>query len=212
MQLGDLLLGLLVLILYELLHELAGLVPEVVVADVHLYLAVVDIDDVRADVVEEVSVMRNDENRALIIHEEILEPHDACEIEVVRRLVEQDNIGRAEQCLCKQHLDLKARIHIAHHRFVEVRRNAEPLKYAACVGLGFPAAEFGKLLFKLGRTYAVGVVEIGLVVYRVLFLAAVVKALVAHDYGVHNGVIIVHVLVLLEHGHALFRGDGDGAC
>ena len=94
---------------------------------------------------------------------------------------------------------------------MEVRRNAEPLKNAACVGLGLPAAKLGKLLLELGRAYAVGIVKIGLVVDRVLLLAAVVKALVAHDYGVHDGVIIVHVLVLLEHRHALFRGYGNAA-
>ena len=77
--------------------------------------------------------MRNDEHRALIVHEEVLEPHDACKVEVVRRLVEQDDIGRAEQRLSKQDLYLKAGIYIAHHRLVEVGRNSEPLKNAARV-------------------------------------------------------------------------------
>ena len=106
MQLCDLLLRLLVLVLDEPLHELAGLVPKVVVADVHFYLAVVYIDYVGADVVEEIAVVADDEDGSLVVHEKVLKPHDAAEVEVVRRLVEQNDVGIAEQRLRKQHLDL----------------------------------------------------------------------------------------------------------
>mgnify|MGYP001037127213 CR=1 FL=1 len=80
LQLLNLLLGLLVLILYQLLDELAGLVPEVVVADVHLYLAVVDVDDVGADVVEKIAVVADDKDGALVVHQEVLQPDDACKV------------------------------------------------------------------------------------------------------------------------------------
>ena len=110
-----LLLRLLVLVLDELLYELAGLVPEVVVADVHLDLAVVDVHDVRADVVEEVAVVAHDQDRALVVHEEVLEPDHALEVEVVRRLVEQDDVRLAEERLSQQDLDLEAGVHVAHH-------------------------------------------------------------------------------------------------
>ena len=49
LQLLDLFFVLAVLILDHALHQLAGLVPELVVADVHLDLAVVDVNDVGAD-------------------------------------------------------------------------------------------------------------------------------------------------------------------
>ena len=80
LQLLNLLLGLLVLILYQLLDELAGLVPEVVVADVHLYLAVVDVNDVGADVVEKIAVVADDKDGALVVHQEVLQPDDACKV------------------------------------------------------------------------------------------------------------------------------------
>ena len=58
LQLLDLLLVALVLVADHGLHHLGGLVPEVVVADVHLDLAVVDIDGVGADGVQEFTVLR----------------------------------------------------------------------------------------------------------------------------------------------------------
>ena len=94
---------------------------------------------------------------------------------------------------------------------MEVRGNAEPLKDPACVGLRFPAAKLCKLLLKLGSPDAVLIAEVGLVVDGVLLLAAVIQALVAHDNGVHDGVGVVHILVLLQNAHALFGGDMHGA-
>ena len=211
LQLGDLLLGLFVLVLNELLHELAGLVPEIVVADIHLYLAVVYIDDVGADVVEKVAVMRHDEHRALVVHEKILEPYDAGKVEVVRRLVEQYYVRASEQSLGQQYLDLHSRVHIPHGRIVKGGGHAETLQNAACVGLCLPAAQLGKFLLKLCGAYAVLVGEIGLVVNGVLLLAAVVKALVSHYHRVHDGIIVVHILILFENAHALFRRYGNAA-
>ena len=203
--------GLLVLILNELLHELAGLIPEIVVADIHFYFAVVDIYDVCADIVEEVAVMGYDKYSALIIHEKILKPDNACKVEVICRLVEQNNIGRAEQSLRKQHLDLHSRVHIAHERVVIGRGYAETLQNSACVRFRLPAAELSKLLLEYRCSQAVLVGEIGLVVDSVLFLAAVVKTLIADDNGVHDRILIVHILVLFENRHTLFRSDVDRA-
>ena len=43
--------------------------------------------------------MGNDDDRIVKIDEELVEPVDSVEIEVVRRLVEQQNVGIAEQRL-----------------------------------------------------------------------------------------------------------------
>ena len=205
MQFFNLLLGLFVLVLYELLYELAGLVPEVVVADVHLYLAVVYVHDVRADVVEEVAVVADHEDGTLVVHEEVLEPDDALEVEVVRGLVEQDDVRLAEERLGEQDLDLEPRVHVCHERVVEGGVHAEALEYLAGVGLGLPAAELCELLLELGGADAVLVREVCLFVDGILLLAALIEPHVAHDDSVEHGVGVVHALVLLEHGHAGLR-------
>ena len=48
----------------------------------------------------------------LIVEDEILEPVDGLDVEVVGRLVEHDDVGLAEQRLREQHLDLQPRVSI----------------------------------------------------------------------------------------------------
>ena len=84
----------------------------------------------RADSIEEVPVVADDDHKAgiLVIQNEILEPVDGLNVKVIRRLVEHDNIGLSEQCLCKQHLDLQARVGVGHQIIVEFHRDAEALQ------------------------------------------------------------------------------------
>ena len=155
--------------------------------------------------------MAHDEHRALIVHEEVLEPDDARKVEVVRRLVEQDNIRVAEERLREQHLDLEARVYLAHKALVQRGVDAQPLKDAPGVALGLPAAELGELLLKLRSADAVFIRKIRFIVYCVLLLAAVIEPLVAHDDGVKHGVIVVQALVLLEYRHTLLCVERDAA-
>lgn len=65
LQFLDLFLVLAVLILDHALNQLRGLIPELVVADIQLDLAVVDINDMGTYIVQEVTVMRYNEDGAL---------------------------------------------------------------------------------------------------------------------------------------------------
>ena len=92
MKLLDFLLFLLVCILCHLQGQLTGLVPEVVVAGEEGDLSEVHVADIGADLIEEVAVMRDDDDRVREVREEVLKPVDRGHIEVVRRLVEEQNI------------------------------------------------------------------------------------------------------------------------
>ena len=59
---------------------------------------------------------------------------------------------------------------------------------------------------KDGKTVLIG--EVGLFVDSVLFLHHIVQMLVAHDDGVHDGVFVIGVLVLLQNGNP-FAGIHD---
>ena len=106
LQLFDLFFLLLVRFLHLADHELARLVPEIVVAGVQRDLAVIDVRDRRADAVQEVAVVGDDDDRVLEVDEELLKPVDRVEVEVVGRLVEQQDVGIAEQGAREQHFDL----------------------------------------------------------------------------------------------------------
>ena len=74
---------------------------------------VVDVGDVRADRVQEVAIVRDDDQRAVVADEELAQPVDRVEVEVVRRLVEQQRLRMAEQRLRQQHAHLLAALQLA---------------------------------------------------------------------------------------------------
>ena len=157
--------------------------------------------------------MADDKDGSFIIHQEVFQPDDAVQVQVVCRLVQQDNVGMAEQSLRKQHFDLQTRVDVAHQVFVQGNVHAESLQDPRSVAFGFPAAQFRKFLFELGSADPVLITEVFLVVDGVLLFAAVVKTLVSHDDGVENCKVVIQALVLLQHGHSALRIQNDGtAC
>ena len=59
--------------------------------------AAVELDDARRDGVEEGAVVRHDHDAALEADEQLLEPGDRVEVEVVGRLVEQQHVGDGDE-------------------------------------------------------------------------------------------------------------------
>ena len=94
---------------------------------------------------------------------------------------------------------------------MQLGADAQTLQQPGGIAFCFPAAQLCKLSFQVGSPQAVLIGEVGLFVDGVLVLHHVVQMLVAHDDGVHDGVIIVGVLVLFQNGHPLGGVDGDGA-
>ena len=114
-----------VIVLLLLEGQLARLVPEIVVAHVDLDQAEVDIGDVGADLIEEVAVVGDDDHRILEAEEEILQPGDRLEVEVVGRFVQQEHVRVAEQSLGEEHAYLVAAFEFLHLFVTQLFRNAE---------------------------------------------------------------------------------------
>ncbi len=81
------------------LAELPLALVEVVVAGVRDDLAAVDLDDPVHDPVHEIPVVAGHQQRRRTGLEELLEPEDRFDVEVIRRLVHQQHVGLAEQHL-----------------------------------------------------------------------------------------------------------------
>ena len=87
-----------------------------VVALVGVEVAAVDLADPLGDVVEEVAVVRDGEHGALVVVQELLKPQHAFGIEMVCRLVKQQQVGRFEQKAAQRHAAaLAAREHVDRH-------------------------------------------------------------------------------------------------
>ena len=183
------------------MNQLRGLIPEIVVAHIHFNLVVIDIDDVGTDGVEEVAVVADHDNGAGELQKKILQPVDGVNVQVVGGLVHHQDIGVAEQSLRQQDLHLETGIHMGHLRFVELGTHAKALQNPAGVGFGFVAAQLGILGLEIGGPQAVLIGKVLLFVEGVHLLADLIEVQIAHNHRVHDGVVIVLVLVLLQDGH-----------
>ena len=83
----------------------------------------------RADGVQKVTVMadHDDEAGVLVIQNEVFQPVDGLNVEVVGRLVEHDDVGLSKQRLRQQHLHLVSGVGVCHEVIVVLDRNAETL-------------------------------------------------------------------------------------
>ena len=100
---------------------------------------VVDVGGVGADVVEEVAVVRDGDDRAVVAVEEVFEPVNGLEVEVVGGLVEEEGFGVAEEGLGEEDADLLAALQLGHLALVEFVGDVEALEEDCGVGLGLVA-------------------------------------------------------------------------
>ena len=89
--------------------------------------------------------MRNDDDRVREVREEVLEPVDGRDVEMVRRLVEQEDVGRAEERLCEQDAHLFRRREFVHLKVMLRVGDAESVEELCRLGLRVPAVELGEL-------------------------------------------------------------------
>ena len=71
-------------------------------------LAAVELDDARGHRIEKGAVVRDQEQRTAKVVEQVLQPEDGVEVEMVGRLVEQQHLGRRDQRLCQRDALLRA--------------------------------------------------------------------------------------------------------
>ena len=207
-ELGDLLLALLVLALDA--GADAGLLEDhvVVAAGVGDDGLVVDVGGVGADVVEEVPVVRDGDDGAVVAIEEVLEPVDGLEVEVVGGLVEEQRFGVAEEGLGEEDADLLAALQLGHLALVELVGDVEALQEDGGVGLGFVAVFVADDAFEFAEAGAVFVGHLGLGVDDLALFEGGPEGLVAHDDGVDDAVGVELVLVLLEDADLFWANDG----
>lgn len=88
---------------FEALLLAARLLEIIVAAGIKRELALIEMHDRRHGAVEEIAIVTDDQHGVRIGLEMVLEPKRAFEIEVVRRLVEQQNVGLEKQDRAERH-------------------------------------------------------------------------------------------------------------
>ena len=211
MQLAYLLFLFLVLVADKLLNKLAGFIPEIVVARIHLHLVVVNVHNMRAHGVQKVAVVAYHQNGAVVINEEFFQPFDAVDVQAVGGLVQQDDAGRAEQRLCQQNLYLLALGKCVHLHGVLLHGDAQAVQKLVCLAFGLPAVQLGEFALQFGRALSVRLGKIRLGIQRIFFFHNGIQLRVAAQHHIHHTVIFIAEMVLLQHAHAVVRPKGNAA-
>ncbi len=116
-----------------LLHQ-----PGRVVALVGDAAAAVELEDPAGDVVEEVAVVGDDQDRARIVAQVAFEPRHRLGVEMVGRLVEQQQLRLVEQQLAQRHAAALAARELRHVRVV--RRTAQRVHRLVDLAVEIPQA------------------------------------------------------------------------
>ena len=158
LEMCDLLLVLFVLLSQLLIPALLFLGIERVVAVIKLRPAVDDLDDALRDLVEKPAVVRYGEHRTLKVQQIVLQPLGRVHIEMVRRLVEQQNV----RILQNEPGEIDARLFAAGEGVEKLlshrRRDIQAVCHLAAAHLGVVSAErfkAGEQLVILGEQRAV---------------------------------------------------------
>ena len=100
-------------------------------AGIQLGALVGDLDGARGDTVEEVAVVRDDDERARPVEQIVLQPLQRGEVEVVRRLVEQQQIRLLQQQLAERGARLLAAAEVRRRSRLLLAREAEAIQHLA---------------------------------------------------------------------------------
>ena len=165
----------------------------------------------RADGVQEVTVVAHHEDGVLEVGQPVLQPCHGLEVQIVGGLVEEQVVGVSEQCLGQQDAHFLIGAHVLHQHVVPVLFDSEAREKGGGVALGVPALEFGELLLQLGGLDAVFVAEVRLGVEGVFLRHDVVKHGVSAHHGVDDGVFVEFKVVLAQHAQALAGAESHAA-
>ena len=122
-------------------HDLALAEIEVVVARVGEHLAAIDLDDAGDEPVDELLVVRRDNQCAREALQELLEPEDGLDVEVIRGLVEQERAGAHEENAGERDAHLPSAGELADVAFDHLGREAEAGEDVARAGVERVAVE-----------------------------------------------------------------------
>jgi len=121
---------------------------------------------------------------------------DRVEIEMVRRLVQQQSLGMTKQRLRQQHADFLSALQIAHLLLVKLFGNVQPIEQNCGIALGGVSILFGDDAFEFAQTHAVIVGQVVLGEELLALFNGLPQAAVSHDHGVDHAIRVKGKLIL----------------
>ena len=165
----------------------------------------------RTDLVEEVTVMADDDDRVVKVQQEVFQPAHGLNVQIVGRLVQQQDIRAAKERLSKQDLDLLAAVEFLHQGMLPIQADTKTGQDHLRIAFSVPAVQFGKLTLQNAGALTVLVGKVFLAVELVLLLHDLIQALMTHDNRRQDFIFIKLKVVLLQNGHTFAGRDHDVA-
>ena len=108
-----------------------------VVTGIKLRLALVQVQRMRGHAIEEFTIVRNQQQGARIFQQPLLQPQHGIQIQMVGRLVQQQQIRRRHQCACEIQSHPPATGECRHCALLGIGREAKPVQQTpgACAGV-----------------------------------------------------------------------------
>ena len=153
--------------------------------------------------------MGYDDDCVLKADQKFLKPCDGVQVQMVGRLVEQEDVRVSEQRLCEEDLDFLRTGQVFQIFIMKVSFDPEPVQQSGGVRFRFPAVHCGELCLQLACLDPVFICEIFLCVDDLLLLHDLIEARISHDDGVQHRIFIVFEMILLKEREALAGSDAD---
>ena len=137
------------------------------------------------------------DNSIIKIDQEFFKPLNRGKIQMVGRLIQQQNVRISEKCLCKKNLDFHTTGQVSHLCIVEFSVNSKTVQKSSSIGFCFPSVHLCEFTFKLAGTDSVFVGKILLGVNGFLLFHDLIETKVTHNYSVENCIGIIFEVILL---------------
>ena len=139
-----------------------------------------------ADFVQEVTVMGYNNDGIVKVDQEFFQPFDRREIQMVGRLIEEQNIRIPEKCLGQKNFDLLASGQVSHLSVVEFGFDSESVQKGGSIRFCFPSVHLSEFTLEFAGADAVFVSEVFFCVDGFFFFHDLIQSGVSHNNGIQN--------------------------
>ena len=165
----------------------------------------------RTDRVQEVTVVADNQHRVFEFRQIRFQPLHGFQVEVVRRLVEQQVVRFAEQGLGQHHAYLLLTAQFTHQRIVQILLNAQTAQQSCRITFCIITAHLRKFFFQFGYAQTILIREVLLAVKRIFLLHNVPQNRMAHEHSIQYGMFIILEVVLTQYRQTFARTQFDGS-
>ena len=136
--------------------------------------------------VQKVTVVRDDDHGAVAGHQNVFQPADGVDVQVVGGLIQQQYVRVRKQRLCQQHTQFPARRQSTHGAVVLLQRNIQAQQQLTGSGFRGVAIHFGKLHFQVCHGHTVFLTHLWQRINAVPLFFHIPEFFVAHNHSVHH--------------------------